>query len=281
MLRKELLCTLCSRLATHSVLSDSNRMKGAQLVGVVLLALAGSLTANQLAIAGGRRPSMPLKTLYTADRHLCAAVDEGISRAQRSRPDALYISEAGKAFFSVEGLSEPHWLPNSDPAVAKFPTGETRFIRGDVAGDGVERLLAVQQTQLGAHGDFVTSVWLAKPRRRVSMLSVKHGGATSPVPNPDDIELLEDFSRVNDWWGPGYTVARLTNGKMGFSPTKRPTAEVANFVESLFGASMPQEAIVYNGTIYIVAGVPLSGLAIVYRFERDLVEIKCVSQQGL
>jgi hypothetical protein len=244
----------------------------------VLVVLMVCLAFPSTAAFAKKPHQSAFRMLYTANYGLCGAVGKGIRLARRDHPSGMYISDDPAAFFSVAGMREPSWLPDTDPAAISFDFGTTRFLRGDSAGDGQERLLAVQNNPLGSHGDFATSIWLGKPERQFSLITIRDGNRTVEVPDPETVELLIDFSWRHSLVDPGYVVARLSNGKMRFSSKAAPSAEAHDVAAAFFGGPiMPQEIIAFNERVFVVAGLPLRGPSVVYSVMPDGVEIQCVA----
>ncbi|MDP9651439.1 hypothetical protein [Paraburkholderia caledonica] len=220
-----------------------------------------------------------LRQDYVAEPRFCSALSKLLVRARGRYPQAAYLAELPLPPLLESGIRYPDWLSDNNPAVINFPTGGTRFFWTPSFDGGAARLVAVQSTPLGSHGDYVTSVWVALPGRLFSMKTYKRadGSEDEIAPDPKDVALLIDFSTDNQWI-PRYPVASLANGLMRFSNGRHENSAAEQIVKGEFGILHAQEAVKFAGKVYFVAGAPMRGPTVAYRLNMDgTTEIECVA----
>jgi hypothetical protein len=222
-----------------------------------------------------------LQLRYVGEPDVCAPIAESFRKLHKRNPRATYLSDVASQFFALPGISQPRWLKESDPAIVAFPTGQARFLRGDFAKDGVSRLLAVEDTPLGSHGDFVTWVWVAKSGRGFDLQTRKEpfGGEPVTAPDPGSVDLLINFQTSIGWKSFKYPLATIADGKFGFSTAINPDKETNEAVLLFFNGYIAQEAFLFHDRLYFVAGTPFVGSWLIYRLDSEMTaRVVCFAQ---
>lgn len=226
-----------------------------------------------------QNPPVSLQVLYEADQ-ICAPVAQAIRVVHSAHPKDVYLSDHREAFLAASMFSKPRYIRGNESSLPQFSTGETRFLR--TAGPSESgRLIAVEDTALGSHGDFVTSVWISKPGNRfvVRRGSQNYGEQDLVAPDPDSIDLVVDFQNTIGWRSFNYPIATLPSGRINFENAVPPTSRTVDAVKELFSGYVAQEPFLKNGVLYFIAGAPLNGWFLIYRIDTDAnAHIECFAR---
>jgi hypothetical protein len=229
--------------------------------------------------AGRTRSDPELLQVKYAANPICGQVAKAVRAIHRSHPRGVYLTSQHERFLATFGLSVPASLQVFDPSLPQFTTGETKFLT--VTTPGGDRLIAVEDTSLGSRGDYVTTVWIGKPRTR---FAIQHGMANFgeqelTVPDPSVIDLVVDFQATFGWRSFTYLHATLPNARMRFDDAVAPTTETVNSVREVFNGYVAQEPFMFKGLLYFIAGDPLQGWFLVYRVETSAnAQIECFAR---
>ncbi len=240
-----------------------------------------------------------IELLYNADLKLCGTFAAVTNRLHRQHPKAIYLGEVRNSFFDHTGFSRPPWIDHSDEEIEDNYYGDPAqnvpifrgqgsgywtggaFFCGDVANDGQQRLVFVEHTQIGHHGDYQVSIWVFKPGlhyRRVSGPGARFGRQVGDEIvtdiDPDGVDLLVDFEGPQ----PPYPSVRIPNQRIGFPKDPVASDDAKMLLGTSFTGEIAQEVFVFNGKTYFAVGLLTYGL--IYRITAGMtVEIMCMTTQ--
>jgi hypothetical protein len=245
---------------------------------LVLLLCSGCFSSGYGQATHSRSHIDSLQVEYAA-HPICTPVAKAVRAAHQIHPKRIYLSDHQEQFLAMSGLSPPRYLPANNPSLPQFATGETKFLT--IATPEGDRLVAVEDTPLGSHGDFVTSVWIGKPKTifAIGPGLTNFGEQDITAPDPAVIDLVVDFQNKMGWRSFTYPHATLPTGKMRFDDAVAPTPETLDSVKELFNGYVAQEPFLFKGLLYFIAGDPLQGWFLIYRVEEPAnAQIECFAQ---
>lgn len=220
-------------------------------------------------------PREALQILFGNERQVCKSVAAALDVMHKRMPRPVYISQIRGQFLSLSGAMAPHWLDKGDPRMAGTELDGIRYFRGDVLGDGLQRVVGIQNFDVGMHGDYVSNLWLFKPRDAQPQREDQQ--APEGFPSPSEIDLLVNFGA--NYQPVNYRAATLTGGLFDFPRGSVPSKQAKEALQILFnGGYASQEPIVFGNTYYFVAGYPVGGISVIYRINvRMKAEVVCLS----
>jgi hypothetical protein len=242
----------------------------------------------------------PISLIYNADDGLCRPLVTSLNRTRHVHPDANYISEARSFVFKQARIDAPVWVRANETDLGNafddyaegldaqvdeflrdgFGYVDALFFRADVAGDGVTRLVYLQNNSIGSHGDFGATLWVLKPGARFNWVSRWDpiGRETRRVVDPDIVDLKVDFAdpRWIDQHYPNATVPDRTI--FPESPVASADAQMLLLRNFRISQTVEQEPFVFNGKLYVLAGMPLIDSGLVYQITADMmVRVVCMT----
>jgi hypothetical protein len=246
------------------------------------------------AAAHGKYPRTgPISLIYNADDGLCRPLVASLNQTRRVHPGAIYISEARSFVFKQARIEAPVWIRSDeadlgnafdddadgpDAQVDEFTRddlgyADDLFFYADVASDGSTRLVYMRNDPIGSHGDFGTTVWILKPGVRFNWVfredSLTH--KMRRMVDPDIVALKVDFAAPR-WVDKHYPNATVPDRTIfPESPVASADAQTLLLQNFRISQTVEQEPFVFNGKLYVLAGMPLTDSGLVYQITADMM----------